>query len=103
MSENIQTFVPPGITAARKGPRIFLDYDKQELDWAYDQAVWAFNQAEVAKRNAQKCEATLARLGVPRRPCSSGRLLRRTSHAADGAHGHQRREVLCCGGCVRPL
>ena len=67
VSENMQTFVPPGITAARKGPRIFLDYDKQELDWAYDQAVWAFNQAEVAKRNAQKCEGTLARLGVPRR------------------------------------
>lgn len=63
----MQTFVPPGLTAKPKGPRVFMDYDKEELDWAYDQAVWAQNQAQVSKRNAQKCEAALAHLGLPRR------------------------------------
>ena len=59
--------MPPGIAPKRKGPPVYLDYEKQELDWAYDQAVWAFNQVEVAKRNAQKCETALTRLGMPRR------------------------------------
>ena len=63
----MQTFVPPHLTPKPKAPRVFMDYDKEELDWAYDQAVWAHNQAEVSKRNAQKCEAALARLGLPRR------------------------------------
>lgn len=63
----LQTHVPPGIKPGPKGPLVYLDYDKQELDWAYDQAPWSPNQAEVAKRNAQKCEATWARLGEPRR------------------------------------
>lgn len=67
MNSSTQTYLPPGIAAGPKGPRVFLDYDKQELDWAYDQAVWAANQAEVAKRNAQKSEAALARLGEPQR------------------------------------
>jgi arylformamidase len=62
-----QTYLPPGMAAGPKGPLVFLDYDKQELDWAYDQAVWAANQADVAKRNAQKSEVALARLGMPRR------------------------------------
>ena len=51
----MQNYLPPGIAPKRKGPPVYLDYEKQELDWAYDQAVWAFNQVEVAKRNAQKC------------------------------------------------
>ena len=63
----MQNFVPPGVTPGPKGARVFLDYDKAELDWAYDQAPWAANQAEVAKRNAQKSEAALARLGQPLR------------------------------------
>ncbi len=63
----MQNYLPPGIAPKPKGPPVYLDYDKQELDSAYDQAVWASNQAEVAKRNAQKCEAALARLGMPRR------------------------------------
>jgi arylformamidase len=62
----MQTYVPPGKTAQPKGPLVFLDYDKQEIDWAYDQASWASNAAEVAKRNMQKCEATIARLGEPK-------------------------------------
>ena len=40
---------------------------KEEIDLAYDQAPWAPNQAEIAKRNAQKSAAALARLGPPRR------------------------------------
>ncbi len=63
----LQFFVPPGMRPGPKGARVFLDYDKQELDWAYDQAVWAHNQTDVAARNAQKCAAALARLGLPRR------------------------------------
>ena len=67
IQEAMQNFVPPGIQPGPKGPRVFLDYDKQEIDWAYDQAFWAPNQAEVARRNAQKSEAALARLGAPQR------------------------------------
>ena len=67
MTQQMQTYVPPGKTAQPKGPLVFLDYDKQEIDWAYDQAFWAPNQAEVARRNAQKSEAALARLGAPQR------------------------------------
>ncbi len=63
----LQTFVPPGLTPKPKGPRVFMDYDKDEIDWAYDQAPWAPNAGEVAKRNAQKSAAALARLGQPRR------------------------------------
>ncbi|MFM9968475.1 MAG: alpha/beta hydrolase [Burkholderiales bacterium] len=63
----MQNFVPPGLTPKPKGPRVFMDYDKDEIDWAYDQAPWAPNQAEVAKRNAQKSAAALARLGEPQR------------------------------------
>jgi arylformamidase len=63
----MQTFVPPGMVAKPKGPRVFMDYDQEELDWAYDQTLWAPNAAEIAKRNAQKSAAALARLGPPRR------------------------------------
>jgi len=63
----MQNFVPPGIVPGPKGPRVFLDYDKAELDWAYDQAPWAPNQTQIAMRNAQKSAAALARLGQPRR------------------------------------
>jgi arylformamidase len=46
---------------------VFLEYDHEELDLAYDQQAWAPNQGELTKRNAQKSAATLARLGAPRR------------------------------------
>lgn len=63
----MQTFVPPGMKPKPKGPRVFMDYDQEELDWAYDQAPWAPNAAEIARRNAQKSAATLERLGRPQR------------------------------------
>ena len=63
----IQNFVPPGMVPKPKGVRVFMDYDKDEIDWAYDQAPWARNAGEVAKRNAQKSAAALERLGPPRR------------------------------------
>lgn len=63
----LQTHMPPGREAGPKGPLVFLDYDKDEIDASYDQALWAPNQAHVSQRNAQKCAAALARLGPPRR------------------------------------
>ena len=38
-----------------------------EIDYAYDQAPWAPNAAEITRRNQQKNEAALARLGQPLR------------------------------------
>ena len=67
LAQQMQTHMPPGVTPQAKGPIVFLDYDKDEIDAAYTQALWAPNQAEVAKRNAQKSAAALARLGPPRR------------------------------------
>ena len=67
VAQQLQTHMPPGVTHKPKGPLVFLDYDKDEIDAAYDQALWAPNQAEVLKRNAQKNRAVLARLGQPRR------------------------------------
>ena len=67
LAQQMQTHLPPGVAAKLKGPLVLLDYDQDEIDFAYDQAPWAPNQGEVAKRNAQKSAATLARLGPPRR------------------------------------
>jgi len=67
LAQQMQTHLPPGVAPKPKGPLVFLDYDKDEIDFAYDQTPWAPNQGEVAKRNAQKSAATLARLGPPRR------------------------------------
>jgi arylformamidase len=67
LAQQMQTHLPPGVAAKPKGPLVFLDYDKDEIDFAYDQAPWASNRAEVAKRNEQKSAAALARLGPPRR------------------------------------
>jgi hypothetical protein len=66
-AQQMQTHMPPGAPPKVKGPLVFLDYDKDEIDAAYTQSLWAPNQAEVAKRNAQKSAAALARLGPPRR------------------------------------
>jgi hypothetical protein len=33
----MQTHLPPGVTPKPKGPLVFLDYDKDEIDFAYDQ------------------------------------------------------------------
>jgi len=55
-------------SAARaKGPRVFLDYDQQELDDAYDQAVYAPNRIQVNARLAQASDLARQRLGAPRR------------------------------------
>jgi arylformamidase len=67
LAQQMQAHLPPGVTAKPKGPLVFLDYDKDEIDFAYDQTPWAPNRGEVDKRNAQKSAATLARLGPPRR------------------------------------
>jgi arylformamidase len=65
--QQMQTHMPPGVPARPKGPLVFLDYDQQELDAAYDQAPWAPNQADIARRVAQRNSATLGRLGPPKR------------------------------------
>src|SRR5262245_4634217 len=67
LAQEMQTHLPPRVVAKPKGPLVFLDYDKDEIDFAYDQAPWAPNAGEIAKRNAQKSDAALARLGPPRR------------------------------------
>jgi arylformamidase len=67
LAQQMQNYLPPGKVAKPKGPLVFLDYDKDEIDYAYDQAPWAPNAPEVSKRNAQKSAAALARLGPPRR------------------------------------
>jgi arylformamidase len=46
---------------------VYLDYDQDALDRAYDQAPWAPNQAEVSKRRDQKRALARARLGSPQR------------------------------------
>ena len=66
-AQQMQTHLPPRVAAKPKGPLVFLDYDKDEIDFAYDQAPWAPNASEISKRNAQKSAAALARLGPPRR------------------------------------
>jgi arylformamidase len=66
-AQQMQTHMPPGVAPKPKGPLVFLDYDKDEIDAAYDQAPWAPNQAEIGRRNAQKSAAAIARLGPPRR------------------------------------
>ncbi len=63
----MQTFLPPGVTPKPKGPAVFMDYDQDEINYAYDQAPWAPNQAEISKRGAQRSEIALARLGKPKR------------------------------------
>jgi arylformamidase len=66
-AQQLQTLRAPGVTPKPKGPLVFLDYDQEELDDGYTQALWAPNQAELDKRNAQKSAQAIARLGPPRR------------------------------------
>jgi arylformamidase len=67
LAQQLQTHRAPGVVPKAKGPLVFLDYDQEELDDAYTQSLWAPNQAELRKRNAQKGEQAVARLGPPRR------------------------------------
>ena len=50
-----------------RGPRVFLDYDQQALDDAYDQAVYAPNRNQVNSRLAAASRLARERLGAPRR------------------------------------
>ena len=50
-----------------KGALVFLDYDQQELDAAYDQAVYAPHSEHVRRRLVKMSEAVRARLGQPAR------------------------------------
>jgi hypothetical protein len=44
-AQQMQTHMPPGVAPKPRGPLVFLDYDKDELDASYNQAPWAPNQA----------------------------------------------------------
>ncbi|MGK9204376.1 alpha/beta hydrolase [Sinorhizobium meliloti] len=50
-----------------KGPPVFLNYDRVELDAAYDQQYYEPQLSIVQKRIASHSEATIARIGVPER------------------------------------
>jgi hypothetical protein len=62
LAQQMQTQLPPRVVAKPKGPLVFLDYDKEEIDFAYDKAPWAPNAGEISKR----------RVGPPR-PAASRR------------------------------
>jgi arylformamidase len=68
-----QTRQTDGVAAAdappprRKGPRVFLDMDQQELDDAYNQIKYAPNQPQIVARYASNSAAMRARRGEPRR------------------------------------
>ncbi len=63
----MQSHLPRGVAPKPKGPLVFLDYDQEEIDYAYDQAPWAPNRDEIERRNEQKSSAAIARLGPPKR------------------------------------
>jgi arylformamidase len=65
-AQQMQTFLPRGIVPKPKGPRVFLDYDQEELDTAYVQGPWAPNADALREQQAQRNAATVARLGPPR-------------------------------------
>ncbi len=50
-----------------KGPRVWLDFDQQELDDAYDQSKYAPNRDQMNRRRASISAQVRARLGNPRR------------------------------------
>jgi arylformamidase len=50
-----------------KGPLVFLDYDQQELDAAYDQAAYEPNIEQMRKRWISNSARTRARIGAPLR------------------------------------
>ncbi len=49
------------------GPKIFLDYDQDALDAAYDQAAYEPNIEQMRKRWASNSARTRARIGAPLR------------------------------------
>jgi arylformamidase len=50
-----------------KGPRVWLDFDQQELDDAYDQSKYAPNRDQMNRRRASISVEVRARFGAPRR------------------------------------
>jgi arylformamidase len=50
-----------------KGPRVFLDYDQEELDAAYNQAAYEPNIEQMRKRWVSNSARTRARVGAPLR------------------------------------
>jgi arylformamidase len=50
-----------------KGPRVWLDFDQQELDDAYDQSKYAPNRDQMNSRRASISAEVRARFGAPRR------------------------------------
>jgi len=52
---------------AASGPKVFLDYDQDALDAAYDQNVYAPNREQIAERNNANSAAVRARIGEPER------------------------------------
>jgi arylformamidase len=48
-------------------PRVWLDYDQEGLDRAYDQTVWTPYMADIQARQAANSEAARKRLGPPLR------------------------------------
>jgi arylformamidase len=49
------------------GPKVFLDYDQEALNAAFDQIAYAPNQPQVALRNVANSDAVRARIGQPER------------------------------------
>src|ERR1043165_6183634 len=49
------------------GKRVFLDYDQDALDRAYDQRVYAPNQEQVAARTAARAAEARCHIGEPER------------------------------------
>jgi arylformamidase len=50
-----------------KGAPVWLDFDQQDLDDAYDQSVYAFNARNIAERLAANSETALSVIGRPDR------------------------------------
>ncbi len=50
-----------------KGPRVWLDFDQQELDDAYDQIAYAPNREQIGKRRLANSEKTRSVIGAPQR------------------------------------
>lgn len=50
-----------------KGPPVFLDYDQEALDAAYDQAAYAANREQLIRRRESDSAAVRAQIGTPQR------------------------------------
>lgn len=66
-AQQMQTYLPPGVTPKPKGPLVYLDYDKEELDLAYIQDHWAPNMTDVVARWRHRSSIVRARRAAPRR------------------------------------